>query len=89
MLEITRRPFCSFGYDQLLFDTVGEKPGMKDFCKGMKYEEGEPVVVRVESEDRDRQRETELLELASSQAAAAEAAEKKEANSLEEAWERL
>lgn len=32
VLYITRRPFCSFGYDRVLRDQVGDLPELRGFC---------------------------------------------------------
>lgn len=37
ILEITRRPFCAFGYDRLLLNKMGVVPEMIDFCKEVRY----------------------------------------------------
>lgn len=34
---MTRRPFCSFGYDRLLLNKMGVVPEMVEFCSEVEY----------------------------------------------------
>lgn len=45
VLELTRRPFCAFGYDRLLVAKMGEeKSGIgSEFCRGVDFDSGEKM----------------------------------------------
>lgn len=40
VLEIVRRPFCSFGYDRVLLQHMGDIPELRGFCTEVKFDGG-------------------------------------------------
>jgi hypothetical protein len=39
VLQVVRRPFCSFGYDRLLVNKLGDLPEFQGFCDQVAYGE--------------------------------------------------
>ena len=54
VLQLVRRPFCSYGYDRLLVNKLGDLPEFQGFCEHLEFEADAPVQATTDGGDNTR-----------------------------------